>query len=326
MKIPRPLSLESYSVPRTAYREKTQYAVRNTQYKKGLYRSASWITLFSVIYLLFPLAGVCEPIEEKESAPVASIMVVSVEVRGNRRLADEEILSLIKTEKGRDFDQAVLTEDLKTLYRQGWFADVGIDTRDEEGGKKVLFIVKEKPLLKQILFEGNRRLSSKYLKKQLSSGLDEPLDEQKLKKDLNKLKEVYESRGFPYIEVEEKTEIDESSNEAVCRLSIKEGPRVRLRKIRLLGNSSFPDKQILKLMRTKKKGFLSKGIFKKNVFKKDLERINEFYRDRGYLDAKVDGSFKREKKEIFVKIVIDEGRSYLTGKINLTGNVVFFPG
>ncbi len=279
--------------------------------------------LIPAIFMFFS-TGVCEPADdEKADIPVTSVRVTSVEVKGNRRLADEEILSLIKTEKGRDFNQAVLTEDLKTLYRQGWFADVGIDTRDEEGGKKVLFIVKEKPLLKQILFEGNYHLNSKYLKKQLSSGLNEPLNGQKLKKDLNKLKEVYESRGFPYAEVEEKTEIEESNNEAVCRLRIKEVPRVRLRKIRLSGNSSFPDKQILKLLRTKKKGFLRKGVFKKKVFKKDMDRIGEFYRDRGYLDAKVNGSFEYEEKAIFVKIVIDEGRRYLTGKVSLAGNVVF---
>ena len=97
---------------------------------------------------LFSPAGICESIGEEK----ADILITSVEVKGNRRLAEEEILSLIKTKTGQSFNQSTLTEDLKTLYRQGWFCDVGIDTEDYQGGKKVIFIVKEKPLIKQLIF------------------------------------------------------------------------------------------------------------------------------------------------------------------------------
>src|SRR5450756_1891615 len=81
--------------------------------------------------------------------------VTLIEVQGNKRIETATILAKIKTKEGDIFSPAVIREDIRILYQLGHFEDVQVKTEGFEIGLKVIFSVKEKPLIREITFEGN---------------------------------------------------------------------------------------------------------------------------------------------------------------------------
>jgi outer membrane protein insertion porin family len=116
--------------------------------KRHLYSLVHILSLFACSLLLFLPAVVAQ-----RSAP----LVETVDVLGNRRLTDEEILDHIKVRAGDKFDNAAVEADLKTLRDLGWFDKRQTKVFLEEGlrgGMNVRFMVLELPLVAEISFDG----------------------------------------------------------------------------------------------------------------------------------------------------------------------------
>jgi outer membrane protein insertion porin family len=102
------------------------------------------------------------------SSAADDIKVTLLQVEGNKRIETSTILAKIKTKEGDVFSPSVVREDIKVLYQLGHFEDVQVRTEGFENGLKVIFSVKEKPLIREITFEGNNEYSSDKLKEGLT--------------------------------------------------------------------------------------------------------------------------------------------------------------
>jgi outer membrane protein assembly factor BamA len=89
----------------------------------------------------------------KTKVPPASIE--RIEIRGNRRISQERILSCIRTRPGQPYSQAQLVSNIGALYRTNFFDYLDIEERDGNTGKIITFILKEKPLIRTIEYKGN---------------------------------------------------------------------------------------------------------------------------------------------------------------------------
>jgi len=247
-----------------------------------------------------------------------------VEVENNKAISDSTVLSKIKTKEGESFSQELLNEDLKRLYALGFFEDVSIDIEDYEDGIKVTFIVKEKPLVEDISFSGNKIIKTAKLLAKMKTKPGDLLDESRLFRDINGLKDLYESRGYFQVDITYKTQINKRLNTARLTIMIREEERVRIKKIYIQGNESFSDKEILGLITTREAWLFRKGYYKEDSFREDLERIKSFYQQKGYLDVAVGDEFEYgpDGKYLYITIIIDEGKLYLTGDISIKGNKV----
>lgn len=254
-------------------------------------------------------------------------LVKYVDVKNNKTVSGATILSKLKTKKGDMFSQKVVDEDLKRLYLLGFFSDVSVSIEDVQDGVGVVFTVIEKASLTKIVFIGNRVFNSKKLESTVQSKLSEFADERKLKKDADSIKDLYEKKGYPWVEVTYKIEVDEANNPSKAIFTINEGAKAVVRKIDLLGNTAFSDKRIAKIMKSRTAGFFRSGVYKKEVLEDDMERIKNFYKQAGYLDVKPEYEIifqeKARKKWIEVAVRIEEGRKYVAGDIGLSGNAVF---
>ncbi|HSA79061.1 MAG TPA: POTRA domain-containing protein, partial [Nitrospirota bacterium] len=105
--------------------------------------------------LLISLVGVSGAAEDTK--------VTLIEVQGNKRIETATILARIKTKEGGVFTPSQIKEDIKSLYQLGHFEDVQVKTEGFENGLKVIFLVKEKPLIREITFEGNDELTTEKL-------------------------------------------------------------------------------------------------------------------------------------------------------------------
>jgi len=252
-------------------------------------------------------------------------VVTDLKVEGNKSLSGSAILAKVKIRIDDVISQEALNEDIKRLYATGYFKDVEVKLEPFKEGKRVVFKVEEKPVLKEINIQGNRVIDSKAIRAKISSEVDSFLNPRMLKSDISKIKELYIEKGFPEVDIDYNVNIAEKTNKATVDIIVKEGAKLKIRKILIEGNQTYSDKKILKLIRTKRDTLLTSGIYKESLLKEDMERITNFYRNEGYLDieAKYGLSDPDSKNKMVVTIDIKEGKRYNAGDITIEGVVIF---
>ncbi len=277
------------------------------------------ISFFSALF--FPLRSV----SAQEDA--SKKLIKYVDVRGNKTVSAAKILSKLKTKRGDFFLERVVNEDIKRLYLIGYFSDVTVETEDVEGGVGVVFTVTEKSSLSSIKFIGNKYYKEEKLKTVIETKLNEFADEKRLKKDTENIEDLYKRAGYPWTKVTYRLELDEELDTASVVFVIEEGPRAVVRRIKIIGNTAFSDRRLIKVMKSRTSGFFRSGVYKKDVADDDMERLKHFYKTSGYLDAEasyeVVSQEKKNKKWIELVVRLEEGRKYIAGDVKMAGNSVF---
>ena len=82
--------------------------------------------------------------------------VVAVEVRGAKRVAPDAVRKAMKTQVGQELDLSMVRQDVKAIYRMGYFRDVTFDTEEVPDGYRLTVIVAEKPIVGGVQVEGNK--------------------------------------------------------------------------------------------------------------------------------------------------------------------------
>lgn len=128
-----------------------------------------------------------------ESVPSPKI-VKAIEIEGNKSIGIAQILARIKTRVGEEYQEAVVSDDLKRLYNSGHFSDVQIDHEDLDNGYKVIVRLKEKPIVDEITFSKIRYYSKRYLLNKMKTKIDKFLDNKTLKDDINMIEDLSSAR------------------------------------------------------------------------------------------------------------------------------------
>jgi outer membrane protein insertion porin family len=251
--------------------------------------------------------------------------VTALEIKGNKSISTNTIASKMKTRIGDPYQENVISDDLKRLYLLGFFSDIKIDTEPYKDGVKVIVQVQERPVIEKITFSGIRRITKKdeKLKGDLKSKEGKYLDYPSLAEDVRTLKKMYEKIGFNQAQVDYKVDINSQTNKAAVNFNVVENQKVRIKDISIEGNTSFADRRILKIIKTRNAWFFNPGVLKDEVLKEDMERIKSFYRREGFMDALVDYEIKPEARRpylLHLSIRIKEGKKYLVGNITIKGN------
>ncbi len=301
--------------------------------------------IFSVLFLILgislPLSAQDQESSPEEAAgsqepqeqPPASLpespaqkMVTAIEVRGNKAISTNSIISKMKTRVGSLYQENVVSDDLKRLYLLGFFDEgTRIDTEDYKDGVKVIVSVVERPIIEKITFSGIKRITMKEekLKESLKSKETQYLDYPSLAEDIRTLKKMYEKIGFSQVEIDYRLDLNRETNKVKVQFNVVEGKKIRIKNIIVEGNRVFSTRRILRLMKTKRAWTFNAGILKEEVLKEDIERIKSFYQKAGFADVLVDYEVNPDSRRpnlLFITIKIEEGKKYLVGDIAIEGN------
>ncbi|MDY7037288.1 MAG: outer membrane protein assembly factor BamA [Thermodesulfobacteriota bacterium] len=252
------------------------------------------------------------------------IQIDSIQVRGNKRIEKEAILAVVQSKKGEGINSDQLDKDLRSIYKMGFFKDVNIKTEDGPGGKIVIFSVVEKPSIASIVFDGNKEIEDKDLRKECGIKKYSILSRNEITQSINRLKEYYRQKGYYNVLIDEKIK-ELPQNEISLIYEIDEGEKVYITKIEFIGNTKFDDDDLKDIMETSEKGFLSlitkSGLLDKKKLEFDLHKITSFYYNQGYIKAKAgEPKISYEKgKGITVTIEIVEGPPYSVNKVEIAG-------
>ena len=254
---------------------------------------------------------------------------INIEYIGPKTVAKSVILSNMRTTVGGVYSAASVEEDVRNLYATGFFTNLAIKDEPLGDGVKVNVVVQPKPLVKEIVIRGAGKIKESRVKKEIKSKVGEPLSEQQISTDTDKIKDLYLAKGYNQIQVSYKIDTNEEFGRSVVTFIISEGERAYVTEVDFVGNAHLTTKELRKILKTRKKNLLSfinkSGLFKDDDFKKDLDNLRAYYNSKGYIDMEVkDVKYEYPAKGLMkVTITVFEGIQYTVGKIDFVGNTIF---
>jgi outer membrane protein insertion porin family len=262
------------------------------------------------------------------STPTPSMKVVRVLFRGNRKVEDDAIKVNLKTQPGVSLTQEILRDDVRTIWKMGFFEDVQVESTDSKAGLVIVFVLKEKPAINKIYVAGNDELSLSKINEVLDVKKEQILDPSKLKKNVEKIKELYVEKGFYMAEVAYELKRN-SPSEVDVWFRIHENAKVEVRRVNFVGNHAIGDDELREVILTHEGNILSivtqAGTYREDVFQRDLLLLQAHYWDRGYVQVKVGTpliELSPDKQSMYISISIDEGPQYRLGTIDIRGDLL----
>ncbi len=256
-------------------------------------------------------------------------IVLSIEIRGVKRITESAIRSKITQKVGEPISSERIREDIKAIYSMGYFDDVIAEMEQVPGGIKLIYVIKEKSTIQRINFDGNKEFDDEKLMEALSIRTGSIADPALIQENTQKIKALYEDKGYFLVNV---VPVLKKIREDVTSLTyvIDEGPVVKIKKITILGAEKISPSEIKDVMKTKKRGlfsFLTKsGYYRKDQIKDDIERIRDLYLNNGYINVTVSDPeivLSEDKSSLEIKISVSEGEQYRINEIKITGNRVY---
>ena len=252
--------------------------------------------------------------------------VAQVIVKGNERIEADAIKKIITTKPGDIYLTKSLTKDLKAIYAMGYFEDIRIESEESTDGKIIIFNVKEKPTVKKITITGNLVFKDEKIKENLTIKTGSILNIFQIRSDISRIEVMYKEKHYYNVKVTYKIHPLEH-NQAELELVVKEGEKVQIKKVVFQGNNSYKLKKLQKIIKTRKKGLFSfltgSGNLDKNQLDQDVARIQSFYHNNGYIQARVGEPQVIYKGDyIYITFKIDEGLRFKVGKVDLDGDLI----
>lgn len=242
---------------------------------------------------------------------------------------------------GEILTAAKIQDAIKKIYALGLFSDIDIFAEKSLRGVALSIQVKAYPRVSKIVIRGNGNIKSKTIKNKLSILEGRIVSPGAIKSNVQIIKDLYEDKGFLMADIQsELTPEPDDTSKAKLTFKIDEGRKVRVREISIVGNRHFTDDKIRSKMSTRVKSFLRSGTFDKEKFKEDKDKILDFYKNQGYIDAVITadsviysefrqmhysvtgGTTYVASPDLLIKLNIDEGQRYYFGDFTWDGNSV----
>ncbi|MEW6058195.1 MAG: outer membrane protein assembly factor BamA [Bdellovibrionota bacterium] len=253
--------------------------------------------------------------------------IKEIRVEGNKKIERDAILAKIKSKIGDQANRQTIADDIRAVHSLGYFNDITVDY--EAGVLK--FIVKERPTIVKIDFEGNDQISSSDLKEVIKLKEYSILDINKVKEDIALIQKHYEDKGFYLARVsyEERTTANPDEVELIYKVS--DFDKVRIKEIKFINAKRFDEEKLKSILRNTKEGnFFSwisgSGNFRDTAFKQDLQVLTYFYLNEGYVKFRYENpvvTVSDDKRWLFISIYVEEGERYNVGEIDFGGDLLF---
>lgn len=254
-------------------------------------------------------------------------IILSIEVEGNKRIESDAIRRTIDTRVQDIVNSERLSGDLRRIYKMGYFEDVRVVQEKLDTGVKIIFKVKEKPSVRKILFEKNHVYDDEKLREAIHTSTGSILNIFKIKEDVKRIEQLYKTKNYHNCETSYKVE-PLKHNQADIVFQIDEGEKLKIENISFEGNQHFTDKDLKKRMKIKQKGFFhwitSSGDLDRNELERDVIRIESYYKNNGFIDAKVsEPEIEFKEESISIAFEVKEGTRFKIGTIDFSGDLIF---
>lgn len=271
-------------------------------------------------------------IGQEATAPVFKVGSITVKFVGTANVNEQVVRANMQVRESGDLDDTMLDRDIRSLYRTGLFEFIEIK-RESVDGKSFNLVVEVTPKFRVLAlrYEGNKRVKGTRLEKEIKTKPNTALDERQVKEDAEKIREYYQKAGYNQVSINYAVERDRATGFGTVVFKIKEGNKVKISDVRFVGNANVKARALRGVMETKKWWMFSwltgSGRFKDDEFDDDLEKLRDYYREKGYLDVEIAQENVRfdypSPEKLVLTVNLTEGRQYRIGEISFKGNKLF---
>ena len=249
--------------------------------------------------------------------------ILSVAIEGNRRIESATIQSFTRIESGDFLSAGEVNDAVQRVRDSQLFESVSADV----AGSVLEINVVEFPTVNVVVFEGNSRLKVEQLEGLVLTTSSRVYSESQVRDDANSIAAAYADQGRISASVDPRI-IQRSDNRVDVVFEIVEGDVVEIERISFVGNRTFADSRLRRVLRTKQAGLfrvlVSSDTFLKDRIEFDKQVLSNFYKARGFVDFQtlsVNSELSKNGDSFFVTFRVQEGSRFEFGKITITSNL-----
>ncbi|MCB0265765.1 MAG: outer membrane protein assembly factor BamA [Calditrichaeota bacterium] len=278
---------------------------------------------FLIIFACVAVAG----ISTAHAQQTQQFRINTIKIEGNET-ADS---TLILLNSGLIRSSYVSGDNIQRAIRNLWqlniFSNVQVLAERQSGNNIDLIIrVEEYPRLEGWTVVGNDKLKKKEIDKEIGfyrGMVFTPFAVYKAQRDLVK---KYKDEGYLLATVSIDTSFSENDR-VIANLNVKEGKKVQIKRIQVLGAEELDPKDLRKSFKEiKEKRWWRGADFDREKYETDQQNLLAFCRKNGFRDAEIVRDsiyYSEDKRDLFIDVYIEEGRRYYFGDVSFEGNTVF---
>ncbi|MDC0335359.1 outer membrane protein assembly factor BamA [Pseudodesulfovibrio sp.] len=256
-------------------------------------------------------------------------VIAEVDVEGTKVLDKDVVLMRLTLQKGDMLTAKSVNTALKNIYDLGYFDDVEVKVDTVPDGKKVLFVVEEKPRIQALGVRGSDAIDSEDIIEAVSTKKGSVVNPKVLADDIRVIREMYRKDGYYKAKV---THEIESAGTGVARLTyvVDEGPKLYIENVVIDGAKQLDPDDVKDVLALKERGFMSwisnSGVLKEELLERDAAAIQAYYNSKGFIDVKV-GRPEVDITDdgIDVTYQVWEGERYKMGETLFKGDLIDDP-
>ncbi|WP_375402869.1 outer membrane protein assembly factor BamA [uncultured Sphingomonas sp.] len=268
------------------------------------------------------------PVAQPGATPQASTtgqrLIRTLRVEGSQRIEPETALSYTKLRAGQPYTNETVDQAISDLLESDLFADVtiaGVETGD------LTIRVRENPIINRVIVEGNKRLKSDKITKEIKLAPRQVFSRTAVRADVARIVELYRRQGRFGATVEPKmVALDQNRVDVV--FEVAEGPKSKVRQINVIGNEKFSDDDLRGQMATKQsrlfRFFSSNTSYDQDRLAYDQQKLRQFYLSEGYADFRVTSAVAEltpDKQDFIITYVVEEGPRYKFGDVTVDSDI-----
>ena len=249
--------------------------------------------------------------------------VAKIEVQGNQRIEQATIENYLSLRVGDRITDEKIDESLKTLFATGLFEDVRVDRQ----GSTIVVAVVENPIINQVAFEGNDRITDEVLSPEVQLAPRTVFTRARVQAAVTRILDIYRASGRYGAAVDPKV-IDLDQNRVDVVFEIKEGPLTKVGGISFIGNEHFSDSALRGAIQTKEKAwyrlFTNDDTYDPDRLSYDEELLRRYYTSRGYAQFQVRSAVAElspDGTRFFITFTVEEGPLFQFGDSEVTSKV-----
>ena len=257
----------------------------------------------------------------------------SISIKGLKNFNNQTVISY----SGLKLGQKIFLpgEETGLIIRKLWklelFSDINFYATKVDGNKISIEIeIKELPTLSNVKVQGIKKNKIQSIKDDTDLKPGKKLSESFLTNTKNYIISKYQKEGYLNTKVYLDTKPDTIGNNRFNLLiNIDKGNRVKINSFEFTGNKKIKSYKLRKKMKnTKIKNvlrFWKKSKFIEEDYIEDLEKIVDYYKEKGYRDARIinDTVIVNKNNTLKIKMSFEEGNQYRFGDIKFIGNSAY---
>ena len=260
------------------------------------------------------------------------VQKIIIQHEGQPAASEQLIRANIRLKAGGPYSRKASDDDIHNLRNTGFFENVYVTDKQVAGGVEVTYTLVSKPVVTEILFEGNtggRKFKGSKLRKKIRSRTGGTLNRPRIFSDTRLLQKEYQKGGYDQAKVGYEVRHDEALGQAVVVFQFDPGRKVKIEDIVFENAVAFSQRELRKVFKTRRHWWMSwltaSGKFETDQWDEDLEMLVQFYQDEGYIDFKIrEIEFEdSEDDRMVIRLDLYEGYRYQVGNVTFEGTSIF---